>query len=188
MDEIRDSFLMYRSWYELVLKYFSDDTVKQNAILRAIIDYGYTNKKSYPSEPMFLDQVYCQIDSATHKHDIRVEAGRRGGQAGTGEAKKRYRNKNASKTQANASKTQANDNVNVNLNENDNDNNIIRNINISNNDQLFSLSSYEEAQKQRDKNETGYESGLLNDGKDANGYMDPAELLRRYKEGTLDYE
>lgn len=109
-----DNFLFYKSWWDIIKRHIADES-KQNEMLRAIVQYGIDGTREFPSEIMFLEQTYVQIDSAKSKHDKRVEAGRRGGKAGVGKAKARYGNKNASKTQPNENENE-NDNENVNEN------------------------------------------------------------------------
>lgn len=110
---MRDSFVFYSSWLEIIENNYADDIDRQRELLHNIILYGIKGEKCDSPERMFVQQVYAQIDSAQAKHDKRVEAGRKGGKTGSGTAKARYGNKNASKTQAN-------DNVKVNENVNDN--------------------------------------------------------------------
>lgn len=108
-----DSFVFYKSWLEIIEGNYANDIGKQRELIHNIILYGIKGEQHDDVERMFLQQAFKQIDSAQEKHNRRVEAGRKGGKSGTGNAKKRYGNKNASKTQAN-------DNVNVNDNDNDN--------------------------------------------------------------------
>ena len=115
-----DSFVFYSSWLDIIESNYPDDIGKQNEIIRNIILYGIRGERNDRTEKMFMQQAFAQIDLAQKKHEKRVEAGRRGGQNGKGDAKKRYGNKNASKTQAND---------NVNDNDNDNVINIIDNVN-----------------------------------------------------------
>ena len=110
-----DSFVFYKSWLEIIESNYANDIGKQRELIHNIILYGIKGEQHDDIERMFLQQAFKQIDSAQEKHNRRVEAGRKGGKSGTGNAKKRYGNKNASKTQAN-------DNVNDNVNVNDNDN------------------------------------------------------------------
>lgn len=110
---MNDSFVFYKSWLEIIESNYTNDIGKQRELMHNIILYGIKGEQHDDVERMFLQQAFKQIDSAQEKHNRRVEAGRKGGKSGTGNAKKRYGNKNASKTQAN-------DNVNDNVNENDN--------------------------------------------------------------------
>ena len=112
---MRDSFVFYSSWLEIIENNYADDIDKQRELIHNIILYGIKGERRDNVERMFMQQTYAQIDSAQSKHNKRVEAGRKGGKTGYGAAKARYGNKNASKTQAN-------DNVNDNVNVNDNDN------------------------------------------------------------------
>lgn len=112
-----DSFVFYKSWLEIIESNYANDIGKQRELIHNIILYGIKGEQHDDIERMFLQQAFKQIDSAQEKHNRRVEAGRKGGKSGTGNAKKRYGNKNASKTQANDN---VNDNVNVNVNDNDN--------------------------------------------------------------------
>lgn len=110
---MNDSFVFYKSWLEIIEGNYANDIGKQRELIHNIILYGIKGEQHDDVERMFLQQAFKQIDSAQEKHNRRVEAGRKGGKSGTGNAKRRYGNKNASKTQAN-------DNVNDNVNENDN--------------------------------------------------------------------
>lgn len=110
---MRDSFVFYSSWLEIIENNYVDDIDKQRELIHNIILYGIKGERRDNVERMFMQQTYAQIDSAQSKHNKRVEAGRKGGKTGYGAAKARYGNKNASKTQAN-------DNVNDNVNVNDN--------------------------------------------------------------------
>lgn len=116
MDDNKQNFLFYNSWWDIIHEEYKDENERKELIY-AICKYGRTGEKTYPLEKMFLKQAYIQIELAKEKHEKRVEAGRRGGKAGTGDNKKRLGNKNASKTQAN-------------VNDNDNDN-VKDNVNIS---------------------------------------------------------
>lgn len=112
---MNDSFVFYSSWLEIIENNYADDIDKQRELIHNIILYGIKGERNDSIERMFVQQAFAQIDSAQEKHNRRVEAGRKGGKSGVGNAKRRYGNKNASKTQAN-------DNVNDNVNVNDNDN------------------------------------------------------------------
>lgn len=125
---VRDNFLFYGSWLEIIKTQYADDKAKQKELVFAIVEYGIEGTKSYPLEEMFLMQAQAQIDSAKQKHQKRVEAGRAGGRAGKGSSKARVGNKNAKRKQ-----TQPNDNDNVNDNDNENDN-IINRVNESSSD------------------------------------------------------
>lgn len=146
---MRDTFVFYRSWLDVIEKKYGGRHDIKKSLYLAIIQYGITGEATYPAEDMFLMQVYAQIDSARAKHDARVEAGRKGGQAGKGSTKARPGNKNASKRK----QTQPNDNVNDNdnVNGNVNVNNIITSSDMvplewdqSSDEELFSEDGWEE--------------------------------------------
>lgn len=120
------SFIFYESWWNNIEEvYDGKDEIKCDLYM-AILRYGVTGEKTFPVERLFLQQLFSQIDAAQDKRQKRSEAGRKGGQNGTGKAKARYGNKNASKTQANEN-VNDNDNANANVNVNDNVNGNIYN-------------------------------------------------------------
>ena len=124
MGDSKDSFVFYGSWYDIIQVLGEDE---QKDIIMAIVEYGLKGSKNYPvpTQSLFLEQIYAQIDAAQEKYERRIESARRGGKAGKG-VSRNSGNKNAaknnSKTIANNSKTIPNVNVNVNVNDNDNNN------------------------------------------------------------------
>lgn len=118
----KKNMLFYSSWLDIIEKAPGSDIDKYHLIL-SLLKKGLRDEEiptDIPLYSMFQEQAFAQIDSAQEKHERRVEAGRKGGQNGSGDSKRRLGNKNASKTQANE-----NVNVNVNVNDNDKDINII---------------------------------------------------------------
>ena len=108
-----ETFIFYKSWYDLILEEYPDKA-DQDVLIRALVEYGISGVQTYPMEKMFLKQAYCQIDSAKSKwEDIRQKRSD-AGKAGKGSSKARYGNQNATKR----NKTQDNVNVHVNVNEN----------------------------------------------------------------------
>lgn len=116
-----DKFLFYRSFAEIIEQI--PEAEAQLKFYKALVNYGLEGIKTefeYPFSLLF-EQMCASISSAQQKHEKRVEAGRKGGQASKGggapKGNQNAKNKNNKQT---TSKQQANNNINNNINKNNN--------------------------------------------------------------------
>lgn len=116
-----DKFLFYRSFAEIIEQIPEAET--QLKFYKALVNYGLEGIKTefeYPFSLLF-EQMCASISSAQQKHEKRVEAGRKGGQASKGGgAPKGNQNAKDKNNKQTTSKQQANNNSNINMNNNKN--------------------------------------------------------------------